>query len=543
MATELSEHVSLTITVDSVGIAREGFGTALILSHSASWVERLRYYGSLVDVANDFAVGTPEYLAAQALFAQTPHPTQIAIGRAALKPTQQYQMSAAQVSNTYTYAINVSGPGITAGQAAYTSDGSATTQKIHNGLVAALNAVVGKNYTASFAPLTFSAFAFTTNHAVSNTNLLATAHGMNTGDGPVELTNVGGALPTGLTAATDYWIIKVDANTFQLATSLANALAGTPVTFSADGTGTNDVNPDTTLSPVLPFLVTGSAAGNWFALEAVNPGVDLKTAQIHADPGVATDLNAIVVEQSDWYALVTTFNSKLYVEAAAAWTESNGRVYIPDVVDSDSIKLAQGGGDTLDALNTLAYNRTAGLYHPRPAEMAAAAWFGRVLPLDPGQDDWKWKVLAGVSPVKLTSTDRANLRAKHANAITSVAKKAITWEGTVAGGNLSFIDVTRGLDWIQDDMSKAVFGAFVGADKVPYDNAGIGVVENEIRGSIKRATNQGILSPDFEPIVLVPRVADVSSSDKALRNLPNVKWNAQLAGAIHKVVIAGTVVL
>lgn len=67
----------------------------------------------------------------------------------------------------------------------------------------------------------------------------AVAHGLVTGQGPYHLSNAGGALPTGLSALTNYWIIRTGADTFQFASSYANALAGTAVTFSTDGTGTH----------------------------------------------------------------------------------------------------------------------------------------------------------------------------------------------------------------------------------------------------------------------------------------------------------------
>lgn len=51
-----------------------------------------------------------------------------------------------------------------------------------------------------------------------------------------------GVLPTGLAAATDYWIIVLTANTFALAASYANALAGTKVDITAAaGGGTHTV--------------------------------------------------------------------------------------------------------------------------------------------------------------------------------------------------------------------------------------------------------------------------------------------------------------
>lgn len=101
-----------------------------------------------------------------------------------------------------------------------------------------------------------------------------TAHGFVTGlKAPLTGTN----LPTGL-SATDYWIIRVDANTIKLATSLANALAGTAVDITAAGTtadaaltpsalGSNTLklqasNDDTNYSDLSGLTVTISAAGN-----------------------------------------------------------------------------------------------------------------------------------------------------------------------------------------------------------------------------------------------------------------------------------------
>ncbi|HEX4455703.1 MAG TPA: hypothetical protein VH143_32805 [Kofleriaceae bacterium] len=67
--------------------------------------------------------------------------------------------------------------------------------------------------------------------------LTSTAHGQVTGNGPVRLlAGSGGAIPTGLAGLTDYWLIVVDANTVKLASSSANAMSNTPVSFSSNGT-------------------------------------------------------------------------------------------------------------------------------------------------------------------------------------------------------------------------------------------------------------------------------------------------------------------
>ena len=52
-----------------------------------------------------------------------------------------------------------------------------------------------------------------------------------------------GGLPTNISLATDYFIIRVDANVFKVATSLANALAGTNVDLGTAGTGNQTFTP------------------------------------------------------------------------------------------------------------------------------------------------------------------------------------------------------------------------------------------------------------------------------------------------------------
>lgn len=436
----LSNHVSLTISQDTLGVTRAGFGVPMILSANASFPERIRFYNDLAGLVSDgFATDSPEYLAARAMLSQQPHPERIAVGRAANKPTQVYTLSVATVRNSYAYTVAVKGEGVTATTASFTSDASATDGEIVVGLVAAINAVTGNNYIAAGA--------------------------------------------------------------------------------------------------ASPFTVTGDAAGEWFSL-SVNPA-DLSIAQTHADPGIAADLTAISLENDDWYMLCTLYNSNAYVLAGAAYIEAVKKMYLPDVNESAAITTAVGNSDTLDDLGTLNYARTAGMYHQEPAAMAAAGWMGRVLPLDPGSETWKFKTIAGLAPTTLTATQRTNLVNRAANFYQTVAGVSITQEGTTSDGD--FIDVQRFIDWLEDDMTKSVFEALAGANKIPYTDAGVAIIEARVRGSLRRGINRGGLAEDPAPVVTVPLVASVASGDRALRLLPDVKFSATLAGAIHKVIITGVV--
>jgi hypothetical protein len=156
----------------------------MILSHNASFPERVRFYTDLPGVAEDFAdSSSPEYRAAQALFSQSPHPETIAIGRAAGAVTQKYEIGVAAVRNSHTYSIEVDGEGFDADTAESTSDSAATQQEIANGLLTALNAVVDKNYLATFQPLAAFSEEFTATHG-TETITFADPHNLQTGDGP-----------------------------------------------------------------------------------------------------------------------------------------------------------------------------------------------------------------------------------------------------------------------------------------------------------------------------------------------------------------------
>ena len=80
------------------------------------------------------------------------------------------------------------------------------------------------------------------NVTVGTDTITMTAHGLTTG-AKGQLTT-SGTLPAGLSLATDYFVIVTDADDIQLATSLANAQAGTQVDITAAaGGGTHTFTP------------------------------------------------------------------------------------------------------------------------------------------------------------------------------------------------------------------------------------------------------------------------------------------------------------
>ncbi len=120
-------------------------------------------------------------------------------------------------------------------------------------VIATDTAVVGKTtftYTASPTLTTdvlvtvgsAAALASTTDIDIVHGVLTKTAHGLLTGD--VVQVTTSSVKPTGFALSTDYAVIKLTADTFQIAASQANAAAGVPIVPSTKGTGTQTFTPD-----------------------------------------------------------------------------------------------------------------------------------------------------------------------------------------------------------------------------------------------------------------------------------------------------------
>ena len=90
-----------------------------------------------------------------------------------------------------------------------------------------------------------------------------TSHGLSTAM-PVHFTTTG-ALPTGLVGSTNYYVIKIDANTFWLASTATNAFAGTKINTSGSQSGTHTALGSANLTNVTAACVNALqlTAGDW----------------------------------------------------------------------------------------------------------------------------------------------------------------------------------------------------------------------------------------------------------------------------------------
>lgn len=262
---------------------------------------------------------------------------------------------------------------------------------------------------------------------------------------------------------------------------------------------------------------------------------------------LADTMAAIMAEDSDWYGWILASTAPEDILAAAKWTEAHRKLLGIQSADTEIID-AGNTSDIFTQLQTLNYFRTYGFYHANAeTENLAAAIMARCFSINPGGETWALKPLAGISTDGLTETQYNTIVKKGGNTFERFRNRAVTQNGKVFGDE--WIDVIRFRDWLAEEITVNVFNCLVNNDKVPYTDAGIALIENQIIAALKLGQARGGIAPDEYDedgnrnqgwTVTVPRAASISANQKASRKLDDVKFTARLAGAIHQITIRGS---
>jgi hypothetical protein len=287
-------------------------------------------------------------------------------------------------------------------------------------------------------------------------------------------------------------------------------------------------------SSVLKIIMTN---GLWASVGCTD--VNISLVQDQADPGIATDLAAIKAENNEWYALCTTFNSQAIIKEAAAWALANKKLYVVQTQDNTVPNTAiSGTDDVAEYLKNAANGRVSVWYSSDNSDFLDAALLGRLLPKQPGSEQWAFKTLAGVPAGAYTPTQRTNILAKTANFYEPTAGINITWDGRVS--STEFIDVVRFIDWFEARLAEAYFTGQINVDKIEFDAFGLQVVKGLIEPVFKQASQKPIRGITADYTIFLPDMADISVGDRASRTLNGVEFAAKLTGAILKANLQGT---
>jgi hypothetical protein len=283
----------------------------------------------------------------------------------------------------------------------------------------------------------------------------------------------------------------------------------------------------TSLNAVI--TVTGATAGEFNYITA---STNLITyVDTTADPGYATVLNTAITTDNDWYGLVVDAGSSAVVTAVAAWAEANGKIYCPQLTNAAELT---SGGTIGAALKTSAYDRTLPIFHrcKYASERADAAWVALMLTYSAGRANWRGKTLRGVTADGLSSTEIGYLEGDNINYYDAVADRNVTMQGKLSSGE--WIDIIHGRDSLVTDLQNAVATLTLNAPKLPYTQPGIDAVVAEGKGVLQKYA-AGVY-PFLRPGTIEgsgPDIDDVSDADFAARELNDVVFTAEYAGAIN----------
>lgn len=254
-------------------------------------------------------------------------------------------------------------------------------------------------------------------------------------------------------------------------------------------------------------------------------------------------LAAVRAENDSFYGVMCYSHQTADILEVAAAVEAMKKVYVTSSSEAAIVDTSAATDTTSVAaqLEAAAYARTALVYSAvANTQFPEAAWMGLMFPKDPGSATWKFKTLAGITRDNLSATQQTNATDKSANVYVEIGGVNITLEGTVSAGE--FIDVIRGIDWLDARLTERIYSVLVNNDKVAYTDTGISQIQSQIEAQKAEGIFVGFLDDDPSVhTITVPKKADIAFNDKANRFLPNVKFKFTLAGAIHALEIQGVV--
>lgn len=334
--------------------------------------------------------------------------------------------------------------------------------------------------------------------------------------------------PDGVATDIDY-AVPGAATIASIVTALVALLQAITDAVVTDGSG---------LHTNVKFVVT---AGKLINISNLPVRSALQVVNATTDPGIAADIAAVsAVDATTWYGMVLDSNSKAEVLAAAAANEATRKIFGSNTSDTACTDPASTT-DVMYSLKSLNYARTYSAFCGNEIlSWLGAAWMAAMLPQDPGSATWAFKKVIGVASDMLTGGESTAIWNKNGNTYQNVGGVDIMQKGTMAQSGV-FIDITWFLDWLHARMQERILGILANSAKIPYTDSGVDVIRGAVLAQLNAGVKIGGLADDGSIKVTAPKVADVDASERINRNLPDVKFQGNLAGAIQSVKMTGTV--
>lgn len=315
----------------------------------------------------------------------------------------------------------------------------------------------------------------------------------------------------------------------------ADLITGNVVSLTIDGVSVGPVTYATSHANTMGLLetaiesaisgATASVTGRYIVVEKA--GRDLSPITVSVSGGASQPTTT-----------VTYITDSTDTLGAAAWAAAAG-AKIFGHADADPAILTGSAGSLPGQLKAASYDRAFSIFHKLPNEYAQVAWMGLELSKKPGKSTWAEKIIQGVTADVITEGQYSNAIGLNCNVFVPMGGQNVTLLGVMANGEA--IEAIRGIDYAKSEIQADLWQLKLNNDKIPYNDAGISLEENTLRGTGARMETAGIFVPGSFAVV-APKFAEVSSADLAARIL-RMNFSALNQQAIVKTAVEGVVTL
>lgn len=265
-----------------------------------------------------------------------------------------------------------------------------------------------------------------------------------------------------------------------------------------------------------------------------------KIAVCASESTAAVWLGDVANTGKDWRQLIVVTESTTAATAVssimAAVETLDNKIYFADLETDDTTQLSVSN-----------INRTVLFYCDAASDCPspAAALVGATAGKKAGSFTYKNLILKGLQGQNLTETELRAIHSKGGITFVTKAGDNVTSEGKVAGGE--YIDIIDSKDYIIQNIVYQTQKTLNAAEKVPYDNNGIALLENVCVNVMREAYNNGIIATNADGTaayaVSYAAREDTEASDRAARKYVGGKFAFALAGAIHEAEIVGEITI
>lgn len=589
---DISRLISVQTKITQAGAQGRAFNQALAIGDSnvISGLERVRDYSSLPEVAADFGISAPEYLAAEIYFEQSPTPTSFACGRWLRTATAAILEGAILSPSQQAIALFNA---ITNGGIDVVVDGTAKNLAALNFSTAAnLNAVAALIQSAfsGSATCVWNGFQFVITSATTGAGVEASGTIQLTGQptAGTDTVTVNGtsiafvsALTTGnqvlvgsstqITAAnlwaflqnsTDTNIIKatyalntstntITATYFEVGTvgnAFTLAKSGANITISGS-VFTGGVNPSS-----VAYATTG-AGQDVSTLLGLTAALALPLVPGYAAESALAAVVACNTASKDWYGMGFA-SSVMPVDSdylsIAAFIEADPVTRMFGITTQETGVLTQQvSNDIASELKALNLEQTFSMYSSTNL-YAAFAIFGNLLTINlEGSNTFKtmmYQQAIGIVAENLTDAEADSLLAKRCNVFVAYDNDTSIIEYGMMAGPV-FIDETFGTDAFADAIQTAFYNVlYTAGTKVPQTDQGDQQFTVAMSQVCQQFVTNGFMAPGtwnaqgFGQLlegqylklgyyIYMQPLAQQSEADRAARKAPPFQIAAKLAGA------------